>query len=154
MGACNSGKLILFVQNVLWDLGVPQSAASILYEDNDACIAMANTQKPTSCTRHMDIKYHILCEWVERGLLVLARVDTSVNMSNHFPKQLGPTLFQCHVDYIMGRIPPHHTQWFCKLFGSTSQALPTTSKPVSPQPITAVAAHLFSFWSPVLASAF
>ncbi len=54
----------------------------------------------------------------------------------------------------MGRTPPHYTQWFCKLLGSTSQALPTTSKPVSPQPIIAVVACLYSFWSPVLASAF
>jgi hypothetical protein len=62
MGARNSGKMILFVWSLLWDLGIPQSAASILYEDNDACIAMANAQKPTSCPRHMDIKYHVLCE--------------------------------------------------------------------------------------------
>jgi hypothetical protein len=61
-GACNSGKMILFVWSVLWDLGVPQSAASILYEDNDMCIAMAKAQKPTSCTRHLDIKYHFLYE--------------------------------------------------------------------------------------------
>jgi hypothetical protein len=39
----------------MWDLGVvPQQAASILYKDNDGCTAMANAQKPTSRTRHMD----------------------------------------------------------------------------------------------------
>ncbi len=42
MGACNSGKMVLFVRSILWDLVVPQLAASILYKDNDACIAMAN----------------------------------------------------------------------------------------------------------------
>jgi hypothetical protein len=141
MGACNSGKMILFVWSVLWDLGVPQSAALILYAENDACIAMANAQNPTSCTRHMDIKYHVLCEWVECNLLVLSRVDTSVNMSDHFTKQLGPTLFRHHIENVMGWIPPHYTQWFCKLFGSTSHALPTTSKPVSLLPITAVVAR-------------
>jgi hypothetical protein len=67
----------------------------------------------------MDIKYHILCKWVECNLLVISRVDTSVNMSNHFTKQLGPTLFHCHVYYIMGQIPPHYTQWLCRLFGAT-----------------------------------
>jgi hypothetical protein len=48
MGACKSGKMILFVCSILWDLGVPQLAASILYKDNDAYIAMANAQKPTT----------------------------------------------------------------------------------------------------------
>ncbi len=54
--------MILFVRSVLWDLGVPQEAATILYEDNDACTAMANAQKPTPRTRHMDIKYFSLSE--------------------------------------------------------------------------------------------
>jgi hypothetical protein len=46
MSAYFTGKMILFVRSVLWDLGVPQEAATILYEDNDACTAMANAQKP------------------------------------------------------------------------------------------------------------
>jgi hypothetical protein len=142
--------MILFAPSILCDLGVPQSAASILYKDSDACIAMANAQKPTTRTRHMDIKYHVLCEWVERDLLVLSHVDTLVNMSDHFTKQLGPTLFHRHVDYIMGRIPPHYTQWFHKLFDSTSRAVPARTVPASTQPIAVVAAQLYAHWLPVL----
>ena len=62
MAACSAGRMILFVRSILWDLGIPQAAATLLYEDNDACIAMANAQKPTTRTRHMDIKYNVLCE--------------------------------------------------------------------------------------------
>ena len=43
--AHDCGKMILFVRNILWDLGVPQCAATIAYEDNDAAIAMAPTLK-------------------------------------------------------------------------------------------------------------
>jgi hypothetical protein len=154
MGACNSGKMILFVWSILWDLGVPQLAASILYKDNDACIAMANAQKPTTCIRHMDIKYHVLCEWVEHDLLILSWVYTSINMSDHFIKQLGPTLFHRHVGYIMGRVPLHYTQWFRKLFGSTSRAVLARTVPKSLQPIAAVAARLYAHWLPVLTSVF
>ena len=57
MAAYDTGKMILFVRSVLWDLGIPQEAATVLYEDNDACTAMGNAQKPTPRTRHMDIKY-------------------------------------------------------------------------------------------------
>ncbi len=46
-----------------------QEAATTLYEDNDACTAMGNAQKPTTRTRHMDIKYFSICEWVERDLM-------------------------------------------------------------------------------------
>jgi hypothetical protein len=47
MAAYDAGKMILFVRSILWDLGIPQESATILYEDNDACTAMGNAQKPT-----------------------------------------------------------------------------------------------------------
>jgi hypothetical protein len=68
MSAYFTGKMILFVCSVLWDLDIPQEAATLLYKDIDACTAMANTRKPTPHTRHMDIKYFLLSEWVERDL--------------------------------------------------------------------------------------
>jgi hypothetical protein len=46
MAAYDIGKMILFVRSVLWDLGIPQEAATVIYEDNDACTAMGNAQKP------------------------------------------------------------------------------------------------------------
>ncbi len=69
MLAYYTGKMILFVHRVLWDLDIPQEAATLLYEDNNACTAMANAQKPTPCTCNMDIKYFSLLEWVERDLM-------------------------------------------------------------------------------------
>ena len=50
MEAADCGKMILYVRSIIWDLGVPQLAATIAYEDNDAAIAMANSRKPTSRT--------------------------------------------------------------------------------------------------------
>jgi hypothetical protein len=50
MAAYDAGKMILFVRSILWDLGIPQESATILYEDNDACTAMGNAQKPTPQT--------------------------------------------------------------------------------------------------------
>ena len=84
----NTGKMILFVRSILWDLHIPQEAATVLFEDNDGCTAMGNAQKPSPCTRHIDIKYFSLCEWVERDLMLLEHIDTSINMSDHMTKGL------------------------------------------------------------------
>ena len=130
MGANLAGKMILFVRSILWDLGIPQQAATLLYEDNDACTAMANAKKPTPRTRHMDIKWHTLAQWVERDLLKLERVDTSINMSDHFTKQVGPTLFHRHVDYILGHVPPTYSAWFKRLHGN--QTKPVDAPPNNP----------------------
>eukprot|EP00804_Cyclotella_cryptica_P008933 CCRYP_012043-RA/>CCRYP_012043-RA protein AED:0.49 eAED:0.39 QI:0/-1/0/1/-1/0/1/0/172 len=101
--------MILFIRSILWDLGIPQEAATVLYEDNDACTAMANAQKPTSRTRHMDIRYFALADWVEHDIMILERIDTSINMADHMTKILDRTLFYRHVDYIMGHIPPMYS---------------------------------------------
>ncbi len=93
MAAYDTGKMILFIRSVLWDLHVPQEAATVLFEDNDGCTAMGNAQKPTTRTRHIDIEYFSLCEWVKRDLMILERIDTSINMSDHMTKGLQPILF-------------------------------------------------------------
>ncbi len=109
MGASDFGKLLLYVRSILWDLGVPQHAASVLYEDNDACTAMAMAQKPTPRTRHMDVKFRVICEWVDHDLVHLKRIATQINLADVFTKLLGPTLFYRHLDYILGHVPPHYT---------------------------------------------
>lgn len=50
MAANDLGKMHLFFCSVLWDISIPQHAASEMYEDNDACTAK------TPHTHHMDIK--------------------------------------------------------------------------------------------------
>jgi hypothetical protein len=42
MAECNVGCMCLFVRSILWDLDIPQEAATVAYEDNDGCTSMAN----------------------------------------------------------------------------------------------------------------
>ena len=157
MGASDFGKIILYCWSILWDLGVPQDAATLLYEDNNACTAMTNDQKPTTHTWHMDIKYNVLCEWAERDLIKLERVDTSLNMADHFTKQLGPTLFNRHVDYLLGHVPPKYSACFKQIYemaysgntkrSTTPRLTPWLPTAVTTHPAAAAAAKLFATWS-------
>ena len=117
MAAYDTGKMILFVRSVLWDLDIPQEAATVLYEDNDACTAMGNAQKPTTHTCHMDIKYFSICEWVDRDLMHLERIDTSINMSDHFTKALNRALFHRHADFLLGHVPPMYSPVYHAMVG-------------------------------------
>jgi hypothetical protein len=101
--------MCLFVRSILWDLDVPQEAATIAYEDNDGCTSMGNAQKPTARTRHIDIKYFALCDWIERDLLLLEHIDTSINPSDHLTKALSRILFHRHADFLLGHIPPQYS---------------------------------------------
>ena len=74
IAAANAGEILLYIRSILFELGIPQQSASLLHVDNESCIAMANAGKPTSCTQHNDIKYHEICEWVERDLMLLGHI--------------------------------------------------------------------------------
>eukprot|EP00590_Aulacoseira_subarctica_P011809 CAMPEP_0172428448 /NCGR_PEP_ID=MMETSP1064-20121228/46386_1 /TAXON_ID=202472 /ORGANISM="Aulacoseira subarctica , Strain CCAP 1002/5" /LENGTH=86 /DNA_ID=CAMNT_0013173241 /DNA_START=328 /DNA_END=584 /DNA_ORIENTATION=- len=56
-----------------------QIDATVLYEDNNGALMMANAQQPTRRTRHMDIKKFALLDWVEQDLLILKSIKTLEN---------------------------------------------------------------------------
>ena len=116
MMATLGGRMILFCRSILWDLGVPQCAATVAYEDNDACTSMANAGKLTPRTRHIDIKYNVLCQWVEQDLIRLERIATSQNVADIFTKIMGPLLFRRHCDYLMGWVPPAYSACYKQFF--------------------------------------
>jgi hypothetical protein len=118
MAAYDTGKMILFVRSIIWDLGIPQEVATVVYEDNDACTAMGNAQKPTPRTRHMDIKYFLLCEWVEHDLMHLERINTKINMADHLTKGLTRALFHRHGDFLLGHIPPLYSPVYQSIVGT------------------------------------
>jgi hypothetical protein len=77
-----------------YDVVVAQLAAlGFINKDNNSCTVMGNAHKPTARTCHINIKYFTLCEWVERNLICLKRIDTSINLANHLTKPLYKILF-------------------------------------------------------------
>jgi hypothetical protein len=136
-----------FYQEVLWDLNIPQEAATMLYKDNDGCTTMGNAQKPTSRTCHIDIKYFLICEWVEQDLVLLDRFDTLINMSDHLTKALQPLLFHCHADFLLGHIPPMNSPVYQTTVGHITNHTDNLDSFV-PQsfttPLTAVAAQAYT----------
>ena len=108
VAACDAAKMILFFRSILEDLGIPQEEATVLYEDNNGALMMANAQQPTKRTRHMDIKLFSLLDWVERDLTILKDISTHDNAADAMTKMLPRQLFYRHMDTYMGkRIPPY-----------------------------------------------
>lgn len=106
VAACDAAKMILFFRSILEDLGIPQEEATILYEDNNGALMMANAQQPTRRTRHLDIKHFSLLDWVEKDLIILKAISTHDNASDAMTKMLPRQLFYRHSDTFMGRRIP------------------------------------------------
>jgi hypothetical protein len=90
------------------DIGLEQHEATVLFEDNNGALLMANAQQPTKRTRHMDIKHFALIDWVEQDLIVLEHIKTSDNIADAVTKTLSKSLFYRHFNTYMGlRIPAY-----------------------------------------------
>jgi KUP system potassium uptake protein len=128
VAACDTAKLILFYRSLMHDVGLEQNDATILFEDNNGALLMANAQQPTRRTRHIEIKHFALLDWVEQDLLILHRIPTSENVADAMTKTLSRTLFYRHYDTYMGRRVPDH----CKNSGKCLQPSKTPGRVPNP----------------------
>jgi hypothetical protein len=147
MAACDVGRMCLFVRSLLWDLDIPQEAATVAYKDNDGCTGMGNAQKPTTQTCHINIKYFALCDWVERNLKGLEQIDTSINIADHLTKPLTQILFHRHTDYLLGHSPPKYSpiyQQAITTYGDRKRDIDQFIPETFTTPMTAHAARIFA----------
>jgi hypothetical protein len=148
MAACNVGRMSLFLRSILWDLDIPQEAATIAYEDNDGCTAMGHAQKPTARTRHIDIKYLAPCDWVKCNLIQLEQIDTLINIANHLTKPLSRILFHRHADFQLGHVPPNYSPVYQQAITTYGQKFKEDIDRFLPNlfttPMTAKAARIYA----------
>jgi hypothetical protein len=111
MAAAEAGKYVLYLRTIMKQIGLEQHNASVLYEDNQGALMMAQAGQPTRRTRHIDIKHFAIQDWVTRDLLSFKRIHTSDNSSDALTKATPRTLFYRHNDHIMGRIVPHFVKY-------------------------------------------
>ena len=108
IAACDAGKNCLYFRSILNDLGIEQQQATVIYEDNEGVILMANAGKPTKRTRNVDIKFFAIQSWVEQDLLRFKHISTSDNSSDALTKNVPRILFNRHNDFILGRTVPDY----------------------------------------------
>jgi hypothetical protein len=111
VAACDTAKMILLFRSLLQDIRLEQEEATVLFEDNNGALLMANAQQPTKRTCHIDIKHFAILNWVEMGMLLLHDISMHDNAADAMTKLLTKQFFYCHYDTYMGlRIPK-----YCKM---------------------------------------
>ena len=74
-----TGKLVLYIRHVLFDLGMEQEAPTTIYEDNRGCLQMTQALKPTRRTRHVDSRYFAILDWVQTDQIIVTFFHVFVN---------------------------------------------------------------------------
>ena len=83
---------ILWMKNQLQDYGLALTKILILC-DNTSAIAIANNPVQHTRTKHIDIRYHLLCEHVMSGTVELHFVPTDQQIADIFTKPLDESTF-------------------------------------------------------------
>jgi hypothetical protein len=61
--------------------------------DNQGAIALAKDNKFHSRTKHIDLRYHVICEAFEDGKVEMNYIPTAENVSDIFTKALAKPKF-------------------------------------------------------------
>ena len=99
-----AAKTVRFVRSVLAELGFPQEGPTPIYEDNKPTIDIVNSGKPTQRSRHIDIRFFAIQDWMKNKDIEMLHISGVINPADDLTKPLGWVLHHRHARYMMG----HH----------------------------------------------
>ena len=83
---------VLWMKMLLKDLGI-QSSTIPIFEDNEACISLANNPQSSRRTRHIQVIYHWIREHLDNNSAKLFPIGTSYQLADLLTKGIyGPAL--------------------------------------------------------------
>ena len=88
---------ICWLRSFLNELGVQEPGPTTLLLDNQSTIAIVNNNKFHMRTKHIDIRYHFICEAVGQGMSSVDYILMSENVADGFTKPLARPAFEIFV---------------------------------------------------------
>jgi hypothetical protein len=92
--ACSlASREVMYFRNLLAELKMPQSDATVIYEDNQSTIASVNNPASQGRLKHLDVSLHVIKDYVAKSAIKLEYVSSSNNVSDLLTKPLALDLF-------------------------------------------------------------
>jgi len=89
-----ASKFVEGIRQFLEELGFPQLSPTVIYNDNQAAIAMSKQSFSSSSTRHMKIKFHYIRQLVKDGSVKVNFLPTTSMVADMMTKALDRVLFE------------------------------------------------------------
>ena len=77
------------LRTLLSDLSIPQKEATLIREDNQTAIKLAEDETSHKRTKHISVKYHYTKEQQDLGVITIAYVPSEENIADFFTKPLA-----------------------------------------------------------------
>lgn len=86
-----------WIRGLLKELGFDCSTATIIFEDNQSCIRIAQESCEHKRTKHIDVKYNFIQKSIADDEIQLRYKQTSEQLADIMTKAIGKILFEKHV---------------------------------------------------------
>jgi len=83
-----SAQEVVHLRQLFSDLTLEQEAATVIFEDNQGCIAWAENPVVSKRSKHVKIKYHFTRELVEEGEILLRYIATEHQIADLLTKDV------------------------------------------------------------------
>ncbi len=98
VAASDGAKEAVWLRGLLENMDHEQLGPTVLFEDNNSCIAQSENPLHHKRTKHIDIAYHYTRQMVEEDVVYLERVGTEDQIADVLTKPLDKILFGKHFD--------------------------------------------------------
>ena len=100
--ACDTTKIVLWIRELLKELGWSPEGPTLIQIDNQSAIKMGMATESMSRTKHIAVKQMAVTAYYRQGDIDIQYVQTDENPADHFTKPLPVDKFVKHVKTIMG----------------------------------------------------
>lgn len=90
---------VLWFRTLLGELGFPQETTTI-HEDNQACIALTKNPEDHKRTKHIQVKYHVIREYVAEKLVKFIYCPTKFQYGDMFTKPLNGNMLRSNLKHL------------------------------------------------------
>jgi len=94
MASANATKEAVWLRTLLKEMDFPQVSATIIFADNQGCIALTQNPVNHSRAKHIDIRHHFIRKRVGMGEIDLQYISTKDMLADGFTKQLPREAFE------------------------------------------------------------
>ena len=103
-----AAKEVKFISQVIESMGIEVQKPIVIKVDNVGAIFMAGNVSTSPRTKHVDVRYRYVTEFIEDGLIKIQFVRTRDNESDGFTKNLIGELYDKHKAKFIGRKRDFH----------------------------------------------
>ena len=94
VSAAYASQEAVWLRQLLTDLGISLPQATTIYEDNQGCIKLANTEKVNARTKHIDVRHHYLRDLVDRNMINLVYCESDSMIADALTKPIPRPKFE------------------------------------------------------------